>query len=108
MTGPPVALHAIVLLAQDPAASAPAAAVRLDRAATFPELLRHAHCFDESDRRHNRALIEAYLAIADRVPVYRFSYRPAIAEIDTVVSRLLASVSGPRPAVPVPADHACP
>jgi hypothetical protein len=108
MTGPPAVLHAIVLLAQDPAAAATAAAVRLDRAATFPELLRHAHCFDESDRRHNRALIEAYLAIADRVPVYRLAYRPAIAEIDAVVSRLLACVTGPRPAVPAPSDHSRP
>jgi len=90
MSGDPAPLRAIVVLSQQDAAPVIPEPLRLQAAESFRELLRHAHCFDDGDRRHSRTLVEDYLRLADIVPVYRVVYRADIDALDGLVDRLLS------------------
>ena len=90
MTGDPAPLGAILVLSQQDTAPIIPQPFRLPQAESFRELLRHAHCFDDGDRRHSRSLIEDYLHLADIVPVYRVVYRADINAIDELVDCLLS------------------
>lgn len=89
MTGDPAPLRAILVLSQQDAAPVIPLPLRLPPAESFRELLRHAHCFDDGDRRHSRSLVEDYLHLADIVPVYRVDYRADINAVDELVDRVL-------------------
>ncbi len=93
MTGDPLPLSAIFLIAQNGGAPADAVPRRLAPSAAFPEILRHAHCFDEDDRHHSRTLIEAYLALVDVVPVFQLEYTPQLSRLHSLVSIVLGTAS---------------
>jgi len=101
-------LKAIFVLRQLSAAPRPARAERLGAAEAFRELLRHAHCFDEQDRAHSRALLEAYLTVVGVVPVYRLDYRPVLADLDELSSTVIALGLGASQPAPTPGARVVP
>lgn len=57
-------------------------------AEAFVALLPHVHCFDSRDRGEMARVTEDYLALVERLPIYRLRYRPSFA----VLPRLLDAV----------------
>jgi hypothetical protein len=94
---PPRPLRAIVVLSQDAGAAAAPTPVVVPSAAAFSALLRHAHCFDDADPVERRRLVESYLAIAERVPVFRLTYRPDLGGLSSLAATVVRTVSAPRP-----------
>lgn len=47
---------------------------RLPAAAAFREVLTHGYCFDIHDRVRSAAMVQHYLELVDRVPVYRVRF----------------------------------
>ncbi len=58
----------------------------------FAALLMHAHCFDESSRDAVVRMVEAYLAVADAVPVYRLRYPKDFDRLHAVQTCVLETV----------------
>jgi hypothetical protein len=65
---------------------------RIGATQAFTALLTHAHCFDESDPAGVASLVQAYLAVADAVPVYRLEYPRDFARLDAVEACVLETV----------------
>ena len=78
-------LAAVLVLDQQPRLSEQVRCRRLPTAEAFQQLLTHAHCFDPANPVDTRRLIDDYSAIADLVPVYSLSYRPAFDELPAVM-----------------------
>jgi hypothetical protein len=90
-------LAGIFLLEREERAVAPVRVDRLPAHEAFRALLPHAHCFDEGDRRGTARLVEHYLTIVERVPVWRLLYRPDFATLPLVLRAVLEAGS-PAPA----------
>lgn len=93
-----VPLRAVVVLCQDTGAPGDPRLVAVSSAAAFSSLLRHAHCFDDDDPVERKRLVEAYLAIAECVPVYDLRYRPDFRSLPNLAATALRATS--RPASP--------
>jgi hypothetical protein len=76
---PPVPLRAVFLLERtsDPRGEDPAF-VPLPSREAFSLLLYHAHCFSFSDNARRQQMLERYLELTARVPVYHLHSRPAL------------------------------
>ena len=48
----------------------------MPQARAFSELLAHAHCFDAEDPAQTRRLVDDYLELVARVPVFALEYQP--------------------------------
>lgn len=48
---------------------------RVAASAAFSEILMHAHEFDPSNRERRRRMLDTYLAVAGRIPVFEISFR---------------------------------
>lgn len=68
-------LRAVVLLEQRDDAPTEPPVVRVSASRAFTRLLTHAHCFDQADRPGMRVMVQHYLTLADRVPVFDLTYR---------------------------------
>ncbi len=78
-------LRAVFVLRQEPRLLQRARLAPLTGARAFEGLLTHAHCFDETDPRQTRRLVEDYLAMADRVAVFSLTYRPRYGDLSKLV-----------------------
>jgi hypothetical protein len=83
-------VEACVILTRDPSFPEAPQLIRVTSAQAFSELLTHAHCFDCSDPGETRRIVDDYLEIAKRVPVYRLSYRPGLASVPRIAEMMLA------------------
>jgi hypothetical protein len=79
-----VPLRAMFVLQQADRAPSPSPVEALSRVQAFRELLSHAHSFDETDTRATRQLTDDYLTVAERVPVFRLTYRPGLDQLPGV------------------------
>ena len=77
-------VSAIFLLRQDKQIERPRLAL-LPRAQAFPALLAHAYCYDAQDRSHIRRLVDDYLAMVSRVPVFALQYRPDLQRLPQLI-----------------------
>jgi hypothetical protein len=91
-------LAAVLVLDQQPRLSEQVRCRRLPTAEAFRHLLTHAHCFDPANPVDTRRLIDDYSAVADLVPVYSLSYRPAFDELPAVM-RAVHDVLPSHPAI---------
>jgi hypothetical protein len=94
----------VFLLRQDDTLSQPAEPRRVPSVQAFPALVTHARCFDETDAAHTRRLVEDYLLVAERVPVFSIEYPPRfpqfprlMAAVKTVAAGLCDSELRPAP-----------
>lgn len=102
-----VPLTSAFILQQNACAESPRVS-SIPQGAAFSELLAHAHCFNAEDPIHTRRLVEDYLELVARVPVFRLEYRPdfqdlpklvrAVVEAAPQVDTFAASASKLRPA----------
>src|SRR5262245_29779970 len=87
-----IPLTAVFLLQQDDGLTSPCVSL-LPRARAFSQLLAHAHCYDTDDPNHTRRLVDDYLGLAARVPVFTFDYCPEFQYLPQV-TRVLIDVAG--------------
>ena len=66
----------------------------IPKARAFSELLTHAHCFDVEDRAHNRRLVNDYLELVTRVPVFLLEYRPDFRQLPRLIHAVIEAVPG--------------
>jgi hypothetical protein len=66
----------------------------LPRARAFSEVLPHAQCFDPVDPTHSRRLVQSYLALAARVPVFTLEYRPNLQHLPRLIHAILEAAAG--------------
>jgi hypothetical protein len=97
--GEPVPLAALCILERPtPSDSArPAAVRRIKPSASFTKVLNHAYCFDLESRERRDLMVERYLELVSRVPVFEVrlsegldSLEPAVDAIERAMERALA------------------
>jgi hypothetical protein len=66
----------------------------LDPARAFSAILPHAHCFDPYDAAEAERLVQDYLTLVSRVPVFALSYRPSFVDFDVLLARVAAIGEG--------------
>jgi hypothetical protein len=75
-----VPLTAVFLLQPNPDLSGQRISL-MPQVRAFSELLAHAHCFDAEDPAQTRRLVEDYLELVARVPVFALEYRPDLQQL---------------------------
>jgi hypothetical protein len=88
-------LLAVFVLHQRHNSDVPPALAPVAGPAAFTTLLTHAHCFDERDRGAVVRMVNAYLTIADRVPIFSLVYRPHFAALSELTTTVLRAVAPP-------------
>jgi hypothetical protein len=85
----PGLLAAIYVLERD----ARAHVTRLDAVNAFPAVLTHAYCFELADAERKRQMMDVYLKLVGRVPVFRVGVPTGLEHIDKVVDLILETES---------------
>jgi len=94
----PVPVHAIFVLERQPNRPAPLVE-RVEPHAAFRALLTHAHEFDPSDAQRRAQLLEAYLTIVDRVPIYRVVFEATHGSIAVLLDAIINGLALERSSV---------
>jgi hypothetical protein len=84
-------LKSVFVLSNDEAGDSAPALRHLSAVEAFSALLAHAHCFDEADRRHTAALVESYMTVAARVPVFALARPARFDRLPEVVAAILGT-----------------
>ena len=94
-----VSLAAICTLERAPSAETPESAQvrRLSPAEAFRSLLSHAYCYSLDDVKRNREMIEHYIDLAARIPVFNVVFRPGLEHLPSAL-RTIERVVGMNPA----------
>ena len=79
-------LRAVFVLRQDASLTQPQRPRRVEPVQAFSTLITHARCFDEADPIHTRRLLDDYLAVAERVPVFSIGYPPRFVQFDWLLN----------------------
>ena len=66
----------------------------IPKARAFSELLPHARCFDAEDQAHKRQLVNDYLELVARVPVFLLEYRPDFRQLPRLIRAVMEAASG--------------
>jgi hypothetical protein len=90
----PVPLAAVCVLERAPLAELPArvSVLPLSPPAAFPAVLTHAYCFSLEDAEHNRRMIDHYLELSARVPVFSVRFRVGLSHLPTVLDEVERAV----------------
>jgi len=89
----PRPFRAMFVLERGDAPDGVADVARLDPADAFSAVLPHGYYLALSDRRLSRSLLSAYLALADRLPVFRLRYVPQLELIDDIGAAVETAVA---------------
>lgn len=89
--GERVRLAALFVLERSPASEG---VERLAPARAFLALLPHAYCFSLEDRECRRRMVEAYLQVAERVPVFLLRSREGLAHLPAAVAAVERCCAG--------------
>jgi len=60
----------------------------LSKGEAFASLLMHAHCFNPHDSQRRERMIQYYLDLTARVPVFKIRFRPSLNELPAVLDTL--------------------
>lgn len=82
---------AAVFILRPAGRAGPPAISELAPAAGFSAALAHAHCFDTKDPAGRRRLLQNYLEISARVPMFDVTYEPGLKRLDALLDALLAA-----------------
>jgi hypothetical protein len=92
-TGDPAPLAGICVLSRlAPDAGRDVQVNELSGSAALLAVLPHAHVFDQSDLDRTRRMVDAFLSLVDRVPVYSVSFRPGPDAWPAVLDRVSEQV----------------
>ena len=91
-TQPDVPLVGVFLLKQDIGLMSPRVSL-IPKARAFVELLAHAHCFDLCDSTHRRRLVDDYLRVAARVPIFTLEYQPNFQHLPQLTRAVVEAVT---------------
>lgn len=64
---------------------------RLTAAEAFREVLTHAYCFSMRDLARNAAMVDNYLELVDRLPVYRVTFPGGLSRLDAILDLIEAA-----------------
>jgi hypothetical protein len=78
-------LAVVFLLRQDARLTGPRVSL-MQRAHAFRTLLAHAYCFDAQGARHTRQLVDNYLELVSRVPVFTLKYPPDLRQLPQLIT----------------------
>jgi hypothetical protein len=67
---------------------APGQIVHLSPKRAFPAVLAHAHCFSLLDAERKKRMIDHYLELVDRVPVFEISFEPGLEHLPSLALRV--------------------
>lgn len=81
-------LATVFILRRDDACSEPRV-TRLTPPAAFEALLRHAHCFEPGNPVQRRRLLQNYLDVSTKVPVFGVTFAPGLDGLERLLDRLL-------------------
>jgi hypothetical protein len=101
----PAPLAAVCVLARKPAEEPgpDVEATRLTPARAFPAVLTHAYCFSLRDDARKRRMLQQYLDVCVRVPVFQVRFSAGLERIPEILDRLVESVeAAKRDAGPTP------
>ncbi len=65
----------------------------MPQARAFSEVLAHAHCFDAEDSMQTRRLVNDYLGIVARVPVFALEYKPDLQKLPQLIRAVMEATS---------------
>jgi hypothetical protein len=102
-----IPLSAIYLLQQNETLNKPRLSL-LPQARAFSEVLAQAECFDAENPRYTRRLVESYLELAARVPVYSLKYRPSFQHLSNLCGAIMETVGACSSSFPRCLQWACP
>jgi hypothetical protein len=88
----PAPLTCLFLLEREAQPSTPVETVRLTPAEALARVVEHAYWFRLDDGVSRRRMIEKYLALATRVPVFRLRFRPTLDQLPAMLDRIQATV----------------
>jgi hypothetical protein len=63
--------------------------VRLSPARAFPAVLEHAHCFDLLDPQRKKRMIDHYLDLVERVPVFEIQFQSGLERLPSLAGRIV-------------------
>jgi hypothetical protein len=89
-------LGAVFAITPDASAGSHPRLRQLTAVEAFPILLAHAHCFDVDDKRHTQRMVETYLDIAARVPVFDLMFAPRFDGLAALMATVLGAVPDRR------------
>jgi hypothetical protein len=92
-----IPLAVVFVLQQDARCTTPRIQ-RIPKSRAFSEVLTHAHCYDEEDRGHTRQLVDDYLELVARVPVFTLQYQPDFQQLSQLVRAVVSALSSVRAA----------
>jgi hypothetical protein len=87
-------LATVFILRRDDACGDPRVR-RLPPPAAFDALLRHAHCFEPGNPVQRRRLLQNYLDISTKVPVFGVSFAPGLEGLERLLDKLLQAAVTP-------------
>jgi hypothetical protein len=90
---PEVRLNAIFILQQAADLTSPTISL-MPPARAFSELLPLAHCFDMEGPTHTRRLVDDYLQVVARVPIFRLEYRPDLQGLPLLTRKIVECARG--------------
>jgi hypothetical protein len=85
-------LAAAFVLHRDAALSSPRVS-RIPPARAFLEVLAHAQRFDAEDHADTRKLVDDYLALAERVPVFALEYPPGLEQLPNLTGAVMEAAA---------------
>ena len=94
-------MSAFFLLRQDASQAGPPKRERVPAARAFSQLMTHAHCFDVADPAESQRIVEDYLEIVERVPVFSLTYRPGFEQLDELLETVVGMRGVPLADAPV-------
>jgi hypothetical protein len=98
----PVLLVAVFILSQPDTQTSAIEITRIAPSSAFAAVLTHAHCFDERDPAATTRIIQHYLDVVARVPIFQLAYVPNFARLDELADVVCETVE--HTAVAAPAD----
>ncbi len=87
-----VPLAAVFLLQQNPNLTSPRISL-MPQTRAFSEVLAHAHCFDAEDPTQTHRLVNDYLGIVARVPVFALEYKPDLQKLPQLTRAVVEATS---------------
>jgi hypothetical protein len=78
----------LCVLQRTPDARRPVTIERVDAASACRAALSHAYCFSVKDTARKRRMVEGYLALTARVPVYEIRFRPGFEHLPMVLDAI--------------------